>query len=191
MLRRAQHEGLRHHLILSLSKDEAGRNGKNLSNTSRNFFQPARGKLRARCWITLRRRFFFEISFVKSEAALEPSRSNSQLRYIPTIASEGNTMPHLAGQGPHARENWRHWLNKEVEELPEGWKDDMIRRHRPRIRRRQSRLRSGHLDRVVVRRSRAEENFPLRGPASIMLRAQVHAHKGTTLLSRAFASHAE
>ena len=39
-------------------------------------------------------------------------------------------MPHLAGQGPHARESWRHWLNnKEVEELPEGWKDDMIRRH--------------------------------------------------------------
>ena len=38
-------------------------------------------------------------------------------------------MPHLVGQGPHARESWRHWLNKEVEELPEGWKDDMIRRH--------------------------------------------------------------
>ena len=38
-------------------------------------------------------------------------------------------MPHLVGQGPHARESWRHWLDKEVEELPEGWKDDMIRRH--------------------------------------------------------------
>ena len=38
-------------------------------------------------------------------------------------------MPHPAGQGPHARESWRHWLNKDVEELPEGWKDDMIRRH--------------------------------------------------------------
>jgi hypothetical protein len=33
-----------------------------------------------------------------------------------------------AGHGPFARENPRHWLTKEVEELPEGWKDDMIRR---------------------------------------------------------------
>jgi len=39
-------------------------------------------------WITFRARIFFKISFVKSEAALEPSRSNHQLRYIPTIASK-------------------------------------------------------------------------------------------------------
>ena len=37
-------------------------------------------------------------------------------------------MPLIAGQGPYAREHWRHWINQEVEELPEGWKDDMIRR---------------------------------------------------------------
>ena len=37
-------------------------------------------------------------------------------------------MPLTAGQGPYARENWRGWINREVDELPEGWKDDMIRR---------------------------------------------------------------
>jgi len=51
-------------------------------------------------------------------------------------------MPHLVGQGPHARESWRHWLDKEVEELPEGWKDDMIRRHLEECSRQLTRLAS-------------------------------------------------
>jgi len=37
-------------------------------------------------------------------------------------------MSHTAGHGPYAREHPRHWHTKDVEELPEGWKDDMIRR---------------------------------------------------------------
>ena len=37
-------------------------------------------------------------------------------------------MTHTAGHGPYAREHPRHWTTQEVEELPEGWKDDMIRR---------------------------------------------------------------
>ncbi len=39
------------------------------------------------CWITSPERIFFKISFVKSEPALEPTRSNHQLGYIPTIVS--------------------------------------------------------------------------------------------------------
>jgi hypothetical protein len=39
-------------------------------------------------------------------------------------------------------------------------------------------------------RSCAEENFPLRAAASIMLYARNHDQKGTTHLSLAFASHA-
>jgi hypothetical protein len=45
-------------------------------------------------WITLRREFFSEISFVKTQAALEPSRSNHQLRYIPTIVSRHDPQRH-------------------------------------------------------------------------------------------------
>src|SRR5690349_1933632 len=40
-------------------------------------------------WITSPARIFFKISFVKSEPALEPSRSTDHLRYIPTIARSG------------------------------------------------------------------------------------------------------
>ena len=74
------------------------RKQKHLSNTCENFSQRARGNVRAECWITFRARIFFKISFVKSEAALEPSRSNPQLRYIPTIASkETHAAPRRAG----------------------------------------------------------------------------------------------
>src|SRR4029078_8402996 len=42
--------------------------------------------MRTGCWITCGHDIFFEISFVRILAALEPSRSNHQLSYIPTIA---------------------------------------------------------------------------------------------------------
>ena len=37
-------------------------------------------------------------------------------------------MIHTAGHGPYARENPRAWNEREVEDLPQGWKDDMVRR---------------------------------------------------------------
>lgn len=37
-------------------------------------------------------------------------------------------MPRTAGQGPYAREHWRAWIGREVEDLPPGWIDDMVRR---------------------------------------------------------------
>jgi hypothetical protein len=42
-------------------------------------------------WITLRARIFFKISFVKIEAALEPTRSIHHLGYIPTTVSKDDT----------------------------------------------------------------------------------------------------
>ena len=37
-------------------------------------------------------------------------------------------MSHTAGHGPYAREHPRAWVGREVEEIPQGWKDDMVRR---------------------------------------------------------------
>jgi BMFP domain-containing protein YqiC len=45
-----------------------------------------------------------------------------------------------AGHGPYAREHPRHWHTKDVEELPEGWKDDMIRRQLEECSRQMTRL---------------------------------------------------
>jgi hypothetical protein len=51
-------------------------------------FRGARQKILMLCRITSRAEIFSEISFVKTQAPLEPQRSNRQLRYIPTIVSQ-------------------------------------------------------------------------------------------------------
>src|SRR5690242_5251330 len=52
-------------------------------------------------WITSSRPNFSEISFVRIRAPLEPTRSNHQLRYIPTIARMRRSV--LAESGVCAR----------------------------------------------------------------------------------------
>src|SRR5476651_2026944 len=61
-----------------------------LSNSWIEFFEIRRGSHRSSRWITFSARIFSEIYFVRIQAALEPLRSNPQLRYIPTKASGAN-----------------------------------------------------------------------------------------------------
>jgi hypothetical protein len=58
-------------------------------------------------------------------------------------------MSHTAGHGPYAREHPRAWIEREVEELPEGWKDDMIRRQLEEC------------SRQMIRLTHATKNTPL------------------------------
>ena len=37
-------------------------------------------------------------------------------------------MTHTAGHGPYAREHPLTWIGREVDDVPQGWIDDMVRR---------------------------------------------------------------